>query len=210
MTKLLIARHGNTFDAGDTILRVGARTDLPLSISGRAQAEALGKYLLAQNTIIYKVYTSELCRTYETAEIALKEMGVKLPVLQNSIFNEIDYGEDDGQPEEQVVARIGTQALQAWEQDGLVPEGWLLEPEKVIQNWRDFAARILKEYAGQTVLVVTSNGIARFAPHICNNFQEFKSKHPLKLATGALACFSHVENQWQVDAWNLRPDQRHH
>ena len=28
MTRLLIARHGNTFDKGDVLLRVGKRTDL--------------------------------------------------------------------------------------------------------------------------------------------------------------------------------------
>jgi transcriptional regulator GlxA family with amidase domain len=31
MTTLIIARHGNTFEDGETPRRVGARTDLPLS-----------------------------------------------------------------------------------------------------------------------------------------------------------------------------------
>ena len=39
MTSILICRHCNTFDKGDIIRRVGARTHLPLSLSGRAQAE---------------------------------------------------------------------------------------------------------------------------------------------------------------------------
>ena len=42
MTDIYIVRHGNTFDKGDVVTRVGARTDLPLSRSGFAQAEALG------------------------------------------------------------------------------------------------------------------------------------------------------------------------
>ena len=38
-TRLIIARHGNTFDAGDIPTRVGRRTDLPLVASGEAQAK---------------------------------------------------------------------------------------------------------------------------------------------------------------------------
>ncbi|HAO37083.1 MAG TPA: histidine phosphatase family protein, partial [Hyphomonas sp.] len=38
MARLIIVRHGNTFDKGDTVTRVGGRTDLPLSASGLAQA----------------------------------------------------------------------------------------------------------------------------------------------------------------------------
>ena len=41
MTQLLIVRHGNTFETGETPRRVGLRTDLPLSSSGRKQANAL-------------------------------------------------------------------------------------------------------------------------------------------------------------------------
>ncbi|MFZ4686424.1 MAG: histidine phosphatase family protein [Hyphomonadaceae bacterium] len=37
-TRIFIVRHGNTFDKGDVVTRVGGRTDLPLSTSGSAQA----------------------------------------------------------------------------------------------------------------------------------------------------------------------------
>ena len=34
MARVIICRHGNTFDKGDLVRRVGARTDLALSKSG--------------------------------------------------------------------------------------------------------------------------------------------------------------------------------
>ena len=40
MSRVYIVRHGNTFDRGDVILRVGGRTDIPLSTSGIDQAKA--------------------------------------------------------------------------------------------------------------------------------------------------------------------------
>ncbi len=48
MTRLVIVRHGNTFEAGETPRRIGARTDLPLTAAGLEQAEALGRHFCAQ------------------------------------------------------------------------------------------------------------------------------------------------------------------
>ena len=45
MTTLIIARHGNTFNPGDTPTRVGKHTDMPLVEKGEAQGRALGRYL---------------------------------------------------------------------------------------------------------------------------------------------------------------------
>ncbi|MEN8236520.1 MAG: histidine phosphatase family protein [Pseudomonadota bacterium] len=205
VTRLLIARHGNTFDPSDTVLRVGLRTDLPLSRSGRKQAEALGQFFQDAGEDIHKVYTSELCRTFETANIALNNLGFKVPIVQDPMFNEVDYGVDDGQPEEEVVARIGIEALQEWEQEAKVPPGWQIEPKRIIQNWKTFAGNLLQDHYDQTVLVVTSNGIARFAPHLCADFAALKARHKLKLATGALGSFVHVDDQWNVEMWNVRP-----
>ena len=65
MTRIVICRHGNTFDKGDVVTRVGARTDLPLSSSGRAQAEILAAELSEYN--FTHAYCSPLMRTQQTA-----------------------------------------------------------------------------------------------------------------------------------------------
>ena len=43
MARVIICRHGNTFDKGDLVRRVGARTDLALSKSGIKQANFLAE-----------------------------------------------------------------------------------------------------------------------------------------------------------------------
>src|SRR5690242_20134159 len=96
MTTILIARHGNTFDPGDNVVRVGCKTDLPLSQSGIFQAELIGQYVLRQRITLAAVYTSELKRTIETATIALESAEQNVPVYNLAIFNEIDYGPDEG------------------------------------------------------------------------------------------------------------------
>jgi probable phosphoglycerate mutase len=204
-TKLLIARHGNTFAAGDVVRRVGT-TDLPLVASGLAQGSALGAYLKQHGLIPDVIFTSKLQRAIQTAEKAQEQMGTQLPIETLAIFNEIDYGPDENQPEEQVVARVGKEALTAWEAQAIVPSGWNVEPQEIIQHWRAFARHLRNKYAGKTCLVVTSNGIARFAPHLTGDFTAFSAQHRIKVATGALCIFENTApaKQWDCLAWNVK------
>lgn len=204
-TTLIIARHGNTFNPGEAPRRVGARTDLPLTDSGQAQAIKLGQHLAAQGLIPAHAFSSEQQRTRDTARLALAQIQAVIPQQPLAIFNELDYGPDENMPEEDVVKRIGADALKAWDEHATPPPGWLIDVPQIIQNWRDFAARITRDYAGQTILVVTSNGTARFAPHVTGDFAAFQSRFPLKLATGAYGVMRHEGQGWQVESWNVKP-----
>lgn len=204
MTTLIIARHGNTFGPNDTPTRVGARTDLPLVESGKAQAQKLGQWLKENNIIPEVTYSSQLKRTIETAEIALKEINYKQPVFPLEIFNEIDYGPDENQTENKVIDRIGTQAIKDWDDKAIVPDGWEFKPQACIDNWKNFAAHIVED-GQEVILVVTSNGIARFAPHLAGNFEEFANNNKIKLSTGALGILEFKDDQWIVKDWNIKP-----
>ena len=86
----------------DTVLRCGKRTDLPLSSSGREQAHKLGRALgrlIPEG--IDSIYASTLQRTKQTAALVLEETGWPVTVTIDSQFDEIDYGEDDGVPEDE-------------------------------------------------------------------------------------------------------------
>lgn len=194
MIHLLIARHGNTFDAGETVLRVGRGTDIPLSHSGKQQAKSLGQYLLNHHPEIAVVFTSTLKRTKNTAEIALEAMGSSVKIHSTAILDEIDYGPDEGKPETEVVARLGEAALAAWDQNNTVPPGWNVSPEHIHRVWQEFAQDLEQEYPNQTILVVTSNGTARFAP-----------EHSVKLKTGALSHLTVNNDEWRCIYSNLRP-----
>lgn len=205
MTTLIIARHGNTFNPGDTVTYVGARTDLPLVESGKEQARAIGRYLKEHKRIPDVIYASALKRAQETAKIAVKESGVTNPVFTLDMFNEIHYGPDENKTKEDIINRIGTDALKNWDENNIVPPGWNADPAAIIKNWHDFADQICAHDDNETVLVVTSNGIARFAPHITGDYESFRKLHNPKLATGALAVFHHVNGRWSLQSWNLTP-----
>jgi len=204
-TRLIIARHGNTFGPGDVVRRVGI-TDLPLVASGLAQGHALGVYLKQRDMMPRVIFTSMLRRAKETAEAAQLAMQSDIPLHALSMFNEIDYGPDENQPETLVAARIGESALRAWDSEARVPPGWQVEPTLLIHHWQTFAADLCRDYAGQTVLVVSSNGIIRFAPHLTADFAAHIKRFPLKVATGALSVLEHREGatSWNCCEWNTK------
>lgn len=208
-TRLLIARHGNTFAPGDIVTRVGGRTDLPLVPSGLQQGRELGLFLKQSELFPDIVFSAGLQRARQTAEHALAALGINPPIRQLDIFNEIDYGPDENKPETDVIARLGPDALKAWDEQAIVPDGWLVDPAAIINAWQDFAEMLCRDYQGQTVLVVTSNGIARFAPYLTGDFDAFKAEYGLKIATGALCLFTHDNESptanWDCLGWNWRP-----
>ena len=210
MLKLFVARHSNTFDKGDEVLRVGKRTDLPLSSSGRLQAKQLGTFLKRHHqdlTLLDKVFVSNLIRTQQTAKIALEVMALENNLDINPLFDEIDYGLDEGQPEIKVLERIGQAALDQWESSAIVPKGWVVNPEKIINGWKNFANELVEKYQqhhATNILVVTSNGIARFSPYITGNFEAFIEKHSIKMKTGAVSCFEYQQSSWRISYWNQK------
>ena len=204
MTTLIIARHGNTFAKDQTPTRVGANTDLPLVETGQEQAKKIGAWLKENNFLPEVTYSSQLKRTIETAKTAIQESGYKQPVFPLEIFNEIDYGPDENQTEDKVIERIGQEAIDNWNKNGVVPDGWNFNPQECIENWKGFAKHIVDDEQ-EIILVVTSNGVARFAPHITGNFDEFAEKNDIKLSTGALAVLQFENDSWSIKDWNIKP-----
>lgn len=195
--RLIIVRHGNTFDAGDVVTRVGGRTDLPLSTSGMAQAEALARHFAG--TPFVSARAGPLKRTRETAH-AILALHANPPELITDLFlREIDYGPDENRPEDAVIARIGKSALEAWEKDSIVPPGWRVDPEALIGNWQE-TFHDLRDEPGDH-LIVTSNGIARFALAAAG-----AARQDAKLKTGAWGVVEVTGQDVSVVAWNVRPE----
>lgn len=151
------------------------------------------------------VFTSALLRTKQTAEQAFAAAGFSKTININPLFNEIDYGIDENRPETEVVTRIGAEALRAWDDDAVVPDGWKVDVQSIIRGWMNFGVGAARDYAGRIILVVTSNGIARFAPYLTGDFEGFRREHKLKISTGALCKFAHEGSVWRVEEWSVKP-----
>lgn len=200
MARLFVVRHGNTFDAGDTVTRVGGRTDLSLSVSGRKQALALAEHFAG--TPFAAALCSPLSRTKETARTILGRRPDAPALLVRDFLREIDYGPDENRPEEDVVARIGEAALKAWDADGVPPEGWQVDPEAIRAGWAGLLGDVAGLPAYAAVLVVTSNGTARFLPDVVTELPHGLDR---KLKTGAWGEIEVSTGSARITAWNRRP-----
>lgn len=204
MTDIYIVRHGNTFDKGDMITRVGARTDLPLSSSGQTQAEALALHFMALVPAGFSAaYCSELQRTRQTAQAILSARDTAPSLETLEFLREVDYGVDENQPEEAVIARIGQAALTAWDKDAVPPPGWEVDPDGIKQAWRDLLQSIVSRETSGPVLIVTSNGIARFVIDTITDFEI--EPQSIKLKTGAYGHIRARGDAVTLVSWNVRP-----
>jgi probable phosphoglycerate mutase len=192
-TTLYIVRHGNTFDPGETVLRVGGRTDLPLSRSGQAQAQALGQHL--SGVRFDRARVSPLRRTRMTADAILGAHPSPPKIEPTESLIEIDYGPDEGQPETDVIKRLGQDALTAWDQHATVPKDWHVDPDRIRVGWR-----AILDSANGTELIVTSNGVARFLLDLAAHDGVDR-----KLKTGAYGVLERRGGDWQITTWNVRP-----
>ncbi len=200
--RLFVCRHGNTFEPGDTPRRVGARTDLALTASGEAQARILADYLNAAGATFVEAACSELQRTRRTAKTILSRNAGSPDLEIDPFLTEIDYGPDENRTEDEVIARIGAEALDAWNDTGAPPPGWRVDPETLVAGWRDRLEDIAKRRSDGDVLIVTSNGIARFLARAISGAQDTP---PQKMATGAFSELVKEPDRWRIAQWNVRP-----
>lgn len=200
MARLFVVRHGNTFDPGETVTRVGGRTDLPLSSSGRVQAAALAAQFAS--TRFTAALASPLERTRATARTILSTRTDAPALLIRPFLREIDYGPDENLPEAAVIARLGAPALAAWDEAGLPPPDWQVDPGAIRAGWTALLSEIAALEAAANILLVTSNGIARFLPDVVD---AGAARLDRKLKTGAWGEVAVTAAGAQITAWNQRP-----
>lgn len=174
---------------------------MPLSRSGWQQAEVLTEYFLPKSSgfTFSQAYCSPLKRTHQTGDkILTANHDVKsLEILE--FLTEIDYGIDENKPEEDVIARLGKDAIERWDKEAMPPEGWNVNPHQIIQEWKSFFKK--QAQSGHDILVVTSNGIARFA---LDAVDEVATDAPRKLRTAAYGIVEIENNTSKITAWNKR------
>jgi broad specificity phosphatase PhoE len=207
---LIIARHGNTFEADETPTQVGARTDLSLTAAGQAQAIQLGIYLEANFTPIQAIYCGDLKRQQQTAQLIQQQLK-EAPLCQmDSALDEIDYGDWEGLTSE-MIQKDWAEEYVAWGQSAKWPEnifGTSFEQHR--QAVSEFLDYLHRQHApGETVLAVSSQGIIRLflnqIPEIWQEITEKNAAEDYKVKTGHFCHLLVTPSDIEVVSWNVRP-----
>jgi len=144
MTTLLLARHGETDWNREG--RWQGWADPPLNDTGRAQARHLAGELRA--VPFDAVYSSDLRRAHETAEILAAPHGV--PVVVDPGLREIDIGSWSGLTRAEIAERFP---------DGARPDGETHEEHAA--RVRAAVGRIARDHLGDRILLVGHGGTIR-------------------------------------------------
>jgi probable phosphoglycerate mutase len=153
VTELLLVRHGET--DWNRERRFQGHADQPLNDAGRGQARELAAALAGEQ--IDAVYTSDLVRARETAEILAGRVGAEVVALRE--LREIDVGSWQGLSWPEIEERHPDGARR-WHEDGQGWEGGETYDElgvRIVAALSDIAAR----HPGQRVVVVGHGGTVR-------------------------------------------------
>ena len=198
---IILGRHGNTFEPGMKAVWVGARSDLPLTAEGRAQAIRVACHLkrveLAPRTIV----AGPLRRTREFAEIVASFFGPRVEI--DDSLRELDYGGWEGLDNASVTDKFGVAALAGWEEDMAWPgpsSAWGESPD--IVRARVQAAMDRLSTGKQPAFACTSNGILRFVWALTQGLVDLPAS---KVKTGAICRLNIASDGFEVVEWNYLP-----
>jgi broad specificity phosphatase PhoE len=155
VTTLILARHGETDWNREG--RFQGHADPPLNERGREQAHALAQLL--DHEPLDAIYSSDLRRAHETAQIVAEQKG--LPVLVDPELRERDVGPWTGLTLSEIEQRFPEQ-IRLW-REGTISAGETRESlgARVVEA----ARRIARAHPDGHVLVVTHGGAARMLRH---------------------------------------------
>lgn len=149
--------------------------DVPLSERGELQAAALGRWIAeqAENERPTVVWASPYVRAQQTAQIALKESGLDLPVVLDERLREREFGVLDRLTRHGIIARFPEES----ERRARLGKFYHRPPGG--ESWADVALRmravlddVRRDCAGERVLIVAHQVVVLLSRYVLEHLTE--------------------------------------
>jgi broad specificity phosphatase PhoE len=161
--RMVLVRHGRTHGNVQRLLQ--GRIDLPLDVTGRAQAEQAAAHL-AERFSLDAIVSSPLQRAHDTARQIADRFG--LPIDLEDDLQEMHFGDFEGRPLEHVIAEypdLGAKAMDPGSGDLRWPNGE--SRSEFHDRVRRVFTRLAEDYDGRRVAVISHNGVlGSFLAHV--------------------------------------------
>ncbi|SDL12867.1 probable phosphoglycerate mutase [Catalinimonas alkaloidigena] len=179
-TRIFLVRHGATLSTAES--RFSGSANVPLSDEGREQAQRLAFRL--RNETISAVYSSQLGRAIETAQILAKTHKLTLQIREG--LQEISHGHWEGMTRKEVDEKYPDEAA-AWEEDPFT------YAPKDGETGLDVTARalptvmdIVRSHPGEKVLIVSHKATIRLLLSSLLGFEPRRYRDALDQSPAAL------------------------
>ncbi|WP_116107248.1 histidine phosphatase family protein [Lewinella sp. IMCC34191] len=184
MTKIGFIRHGIT--DWNAAQRIQGQTDIPLNETGRSQVRALAERL--RDEAWDYIYSSDLSRARETAEIIARAIGLSLVLDQR--LREMGCGQIEGTTLEERVSRWGDD----WRTHSLGIE----TKESIVSRGLSFVTEIVDRHPDANVLIVSHGAILRqtllhlLPPAACQE----------RLRNTSVTALTYRQGDWSCELYN--------
>jgi glucosyl-3-phosphoglycerate phosphatase len=152
--RIIIWRHGRT--EWNVIDRYQGQADIPLDEVGYAQAIQAAEVLAAYRPS--RVYSSDLTRCYQTAEMLAQRVG--LDITTDKRLREIHVGSWEGLLGEEIGAADPELARRLWAGEEVRRSPTGESPSEVAERMVEALTEIAEEAEDQSTVVVVTHGLA--------------------------------------------------
>ena len=187
MTTLLLARHGET--DWNAQQRWQGHADTPLNDSGREQARRLADEVERADV----VYSSDLARARETAEIVGARLG--LPVLVDERLRERGFGAWEGLTMPEIEERFGD-SLHRWRAGVGAGADDAEAFDAFARRVQSFVEDVVDRHPDEEVLIVAHGGTIRVIHALASGLDYARDHHAIpSVANCALARYAFQEGK---------------
>ncbi len=174
--KIILIRHGIT--DWNLARRYQGHTDIPLNEKGREQARELASMLAKEPIDV--IYSSDLSRAYETAQIIAE--GRNIPIQKSKTLRETHFGQWEGLTMDEIYSKCPEDVTRLKKDPvhGKRPGG---ESRKMMyERVKTTLEKIIRDHPGKTVAVVSHQGA--LAAAVCaltgEEYNEGRKKYRLE------------------------------
>lgn len=208
--RILLLRHGNTFEQNEIPYQIGCQTDLPLTEKGLSQAQQFTHFLQDLSTSPYAIYCGSLQRQIQTASVLHRHFPEAKLNTHQSALNEIDYGQWEGLTQEAIQAKWPQEYLD-WSEQGMWPQSVFHSHKQfhldALQKW---LSNINETAPNNALIVAISSGgiitlLLNLMPQLWDSLVSNRKMKDYKVGTGHYCDVVFDNFIPTIQSWNSRP-----